>query len=399
MMYQIKENTPPRPFALFELGFRPFFSFAGIFAILSITLWMAVYVFSATGVEPRIGGVVWHSHEMVYGYALAVVAGFLLTAISNWTGLPGLRGAPLFLLLLAWVVGRIAFFSSVNTALYVAAIADGLFLLGLIVAVSLPVVKTRQWKQTGIITKLLLLLLSNLVYYAGVLGLLENGEHWGLYAGFYLLLALVFTLARRVLPFFIERGIGQDIKINNRRWVDIGSIMLFLIWAVVDVFMQQANLVAVLSILLLAVHFVRMSDWYNAGIWRRPLLWSFYLGYGFLVCGFLLKALSVWTGIAPPLVVHAFAFGGVGLVTLSMMSRVTLGHTGRNVFEPPKMLFHMFVLLITGALFRVIVPIIDMSHYRIWIGVSQVLWICAFGLFTVISLPMLFRPRVDGRPG
>ena len=398
-MLQIEETSSPPSFALFELGFRPFFGVAGLFAVVSIGLWMAIYVFAAPWARPEPGGVLWHAHEMVFGYAMAVIAGFLLTAVANWTGVPGLRGLALVGLVLTWGIARTAFFLPPEWALSVAAVADCAFTLGLIAGVSRPVVQVRQWKQLGIITKLCLLLLSNVAFYAGALGYLVNGSFWGLYAGLYVVLALVFGMARRVVPFFIERGVGESFEARNRRWLDIGSMVLFLAWAIIDVFLQQAKLVAWLSLVLLAIHSVRMRDWYTPGIWKAPLLWSLYLGYGFLVLGFLLKALAVWPGISPTLAVHAFAFGGIGLITLGMMSRVTLGHTGHNVLDPPKASGPMFALLITGALTRVFGPLIDEMHYVYWVGASQVLWILAFGWFSVTYLPILIRPRIDGRRG
>jgi uncharacterized protein involved in response to NO len=161
-MFQIEERSAPPPsFALFELGFRPFFSAAGVFAVLAMAAWMATYVLSASWIRPEPGSVLWHGPEMVFGYAMAVVAGFLLTAVGNWTGVPGLRGQVLGGLIVAWALARGAFFLPIESAPLIAAVADGVFMLGLVVAVTRPVVRVRQWKQLGIVTKLVLLLLSN----------------------------------------------------------------------------------------------------------------------------------------------------------------------------------------------------------------------------------------------
>jgi uncharacterized protein involved in response to NO len=398
-MLQIEERSAPPGFALFELGFRPFFSGAGLFAVLSILLWMAIYVFSVPLAPAGIAGTLWHAHEMVFGYAMAVVAGFLLTAVGNWTGIRGLRGWVLAVLFLLWALARAAYFLPVPSAIAVAAAADLLFGVGLIAGASLPVFRARQWKQLGIMTKLCLLLLSNATFYAGALGYLAPGIRWGLYTGIYLILGLIFTMARRVVPFFIERGVAEPFTARNRRWVDIGSIVLFVAWAALDVFSQQAVLVACLSVPLAAIHALRMRDWYTPGIWKAPLLWALYLGYGFLVLGFVLKALSVWPGISPTLALHAFAVGGIGLITIGMMSRVALGHTGRDVFDPPRALAPMFALVVLAALARAVIPIFDGAHYTAWITAAQVLWALGFGLFSAAYVPMLIRPRVDGRRG
>jgi len=398
-MQQIKERDSPPSFALFELGFRPFFSAAAIFAIVATGLWMAMFVFSLPLAPRGLGVTLWHGHEMVFGYAMAVIAGFLLTAVGNWTGVPGLRGAALLGLLAAWGMARVAFFWSSTSALAVAALADTVFALGLLVAVARPIVQVRQWKQLGILAKLALLLASNLAYYAGALQYAPGAAAWGLYSGLYLVLALVLAMARRVVPFFIERGVEEAFEARSRTWLDVSSTVLFLVWAVLDVFFDQALIVGILSLVLFLLHMVRLRDWFTPGILRAPLLWSLYLGYGFLVLGFLLKTLAVFSGIPATLALHAFAFGGIGMITLGMMARVSLGHTGRNVFDPPRALAPMFALLLAGAVTRVIAPLVNGADYIVWVGVSQVLWMLGFGLFLLAYLPMLVRPRLDGRRG
>lgn len=396
---QIEEKSASQRLALFELGFRPFFSMAGIFAVVSMLLWMLMYQFSVplplAGLEP----VIWHAHEMIYGYAMAVIAGFLLTAVSNWTGIRTWRGKLLVALLVCWLVARMAWILPITYSLPLAAGADLLFMCGLLLGVSLPVMRARQWKQLGILSKLGLMTLANGLFYAGALGFLEQGIRWGLYAGLYLVLALIFVMSRRVLPFFIERGVAEEFIPRNRVWLDRASLVLFLVWAILDVFAQQPTPVAWLSLGLVVLHGVRLVDWHTPGIWKRPLLWSLYLAYAFLVFGFLLKALSIWLGVSPYLPLHAFAVGGVGLMTAGMMSRVALGHTGRNVFEPPRIVTSLCAAVTLAMLARVVLPLIDGSHHALWIGISQLAWMAGFAMFSIVYIPQLMRPRIDGRPG
>lgn len=398
-MLQIDNRSTPPSFALFELGFRPFFAAASLFAVIAIGTWVAMYASWSSPVTLALGPTLWHAHEMVFGYAMAVVAGFLLTAVGNWTGVPGLRGLPLLLLLLAWATARGAFFLPPSPGLAVAALADGIFSLGLVYFVARPIVQVRQWKQLGLVSKVILIASSNAVFYAGAFGYLEGVAMPSLYAGLYLLLALLFTMARRVLPFFIERGVVADFIPRNRRWIDIGSLVLFLAWGVTDIFLDLPGLLAWLSLLLFMLHAMRLYDWFTPAIFRVPLLWSLYLGYGFLVFGFALKALSIWAGVPPTLALHAFTVGGIGLTTMGMMARVSLGHTGRNVFEPPRVLNPVFGLLAAGAFVRVVVPLGLPGQYLAWVVVSSLLWMLAFAWLLWIYLPMLARPRLDGRPG
>jgi uncharacterized protein involved in response to NO len=396
---QHEEATTARRFVLFELGFRPFFLAAGMFAVIGMLLWGLAYLFSVALPLAGLPPVVWHGHEMIYGYAIAVVAGFLLTAVSNWTGIRTWRGTRLATLLILWFVARIAWFIPFEFSLPLSAVADLLFMLGLIASVSLPVIRVRQWKQLGLLSKLWLILVANGLFYAGAMGYLDQGVRWGLYLGLYLLLALVFVMARRVLPFFIERGVEEHFVPRNRRWVDIASLVLFLIWSLLDVFTRQTMLVGWLSIGLLGLHAVRLYDWHTPGIWKKPLLWSLYLSYVFITFAFLLKVLSVWQGLSPYLVVHAFGVGGLGLMTVGMMSRVALGHTGRNVFDPPRVLTPLFSVIVLAMLARVMLPVIDSAHYTLWIGLSQALWMLGFAVFSAVYIPLLVQPRVDGRPG
>jgi uncharacterized protein involved in response to NO len=398
-MLQINERKPVPQFALLALGFRPFFSMAGLYGVIAMLLWMLLYLFAAQIPTATLAPMDWHAHEMIFGYAMAVVAGFLLTAVSNWTGVPTWKGWRLGLLVSLWLFARVALLLPVENALLLAAGADLFFGIGLIIGVSLPVLQVKMWKQAGILVKLALMFVANLLFYAGAMGYMETGTHIGLYLGIYMILALLFMMMRRVLPFFIERGAGDGFKPRNRQWLDISSIVLFVLWVLVDLFVISSVLLAGLSLLLFGLHLVRLRDWHTPAIWKVPLLWSLYSAYITLAIAFLLKALSAWSLISPSLALHAFAVGGIGLMTLGMMSRVTLGHTGRDIFTPPKGLAAVFVLLLLGLLFRVMMPIIAVRDYTLWIGISQILWMTSFIGFSIIYLPQLVHARVDGRPG
>ena len=391
------ENKPLNKPVFFELGFRPFFFGAGIFSVIAMLAWMAVLVFSVPLILPGLAPGAWHAHEMVYGYAMAVVAGFLLTAVVNWTGVESLNGRALAVLFLLWLLARVAYFLPFESALLLSAGADSLFLLGLALGVSRPVMRVKQWKQMGLVSKLWLLIVTNGLFYAGALGYLEQGMTWGIYAGLYLILGLLFTLARRVIPFFIGRGVDEDFSPRNHQWIDVASPLLFSVWAILDIFTQQEMLVAWFSILQLCLHAWRMRGWYTPGLWSKPLLWSLYIGYGFLPLGFMLKAFSIWWSVAPDLALHAFVVGGVGLMTIGMMSRVSWGHTGRNIALPPRIVAPIFLLILLSALFRVVVPVLDSVH--LWSTVlAQAAWILGFSLFVMVYFPVLTSPRVDQPP-
>jgi uncharacterized protein involved in response to NO len=381
------------------LGFRPFFLAAGVYAVISMLIWFAAYsqgiAFPFAGLAP----VTWHAHEMIYGYSLAVVAGFLLTAVGNWTGRPTVSGMPLLLLFVLWLMARVSVLAGSNAYQFMAAGLDLLFLAGVILAVTIPIVQARLWPNLTLVINLVLLLASNLVFFLGVAGYLEQGVYWGLYSGLYLVLALIFILSRRVLPFFIEKGVGYPLELRNSKWVDISSLVLFAGFWIADLVQPNGLTVTVLSVSLFVLHLWRLLGWYTPGIWKKPLLWSLYLAYAAIIAGFALKAAVYVAGVSPFLAVHAFTVGGVGLMTLGMMTRVALGHTGRSVFEPPPALGWIFTVLGAAFLVRVMLPMLFSAYYGLWITLSQWLWVAAFLAYSVLYFPVLTRPRVDGEDG
>ncbi|HEY7841460.1 MAG TPA: NnrS family protein [Gammaproteobacteria bacterium] len=384
--------------AVLALGFRIFFLGAGAFAVLTMIQWAGVYGLGWQVPLARVSMFQWHAHEMIYGYAMAVIAGFLLTAARNWTGMQTLAGRGLLGLFLLWGLAR-ALLVFGTAFLSWAALAQALFMTVLWVAVAVPVFRSRQWRQTAILGKLLLLGACDLLFHLGASGLIEHGVRWGIYGGLYLLIALVLTMGRRVIPFFIERGVGYPVTLHNARWIDVSSLLLFLAFFVVEVFLRLPETGAALAALLFLVTTARLVGWHTHGIWNRPLLWSLYLSLGFIDVGFLLHALTPVAGLSPFIAIHAFTVGGIGLVTLSMMARVSLGHTGRNINSPPQGVAAALGLLAGSALARISGPLFDAAHYPAWILASQTLWIAAFAVFLAVFTPVLTRPRPDGRQG
>jgi uncharacterized protein involved in response to NO len=402
-------NTPAQPvpaFALFNLGFRPFFLLAGVFSLVSIFIWGGVYVYGWPAARLPFTPMQWHAHEMIFGYGMAVAAGFMLTAVRNWTNIQTLHGYPLAGLATLWLAARAAGWMIPGQILPMM-VLDLIFDLCLIVAIFTPILRAKQHDQIGIASKLILLMLANLCFYLGISGVLEQGIAWGLYSGLYVLLALVFTMARRVLPMFIERGVGYPVTLKNSMWIDRSGIYVFVLFLVADVFWRNVPATAALAGLLFVFHAVRLTGWYTKGIWKKPLLWVLYVGYGGATFGFLLKALAPFTSLLPfstvhpELVewVHAFALGGIGMITAGMMARIALGHTGRNIQQHSRLLAPAFILLGVAFVARVLLPMIAPMHYMLWLGIAQASWLLAFALFVWVYAPILVKPRADGKPG
>ncbi|MDM8547917.1 NnrS family protein [Candidatus Venteria ishoeyi] len=404
MEIPLQINPPPskkQTFALWELGFRPFFLGGAVFAVFSMLFWIGLYRGDWDLPLHSINPLFWHGHAMLFGYAGAIIAGFLLTAVKNWTGAQTSNHRPLMLLFLLWLAARIMPFipiSDTALAIQVMMVLDLLFMGGLIVALSIPIIRVKQWKQSGILSKLLLLWLANLLFYLGALGIVSQGIQWGLYSGLYLILSMVFLMARRVLPFFIERGVDEKVSLSNWKWIDNSSLVVLLLLWIIDVFYPIPWLISILAGALFIMHSIRLYGWHTPGIWQKPMIWVLYLAYSFLVVGFALKALSMFYA-TQLLALHAFAVGGIGLLTVGMMARVALGHTARNIFEPPVLVRWIFALVLLSGIIRVLPPLLLPDLYNYWILISQILWIAGFSLFTWLYFPILIQPRLDGRPG
>jgi len=384
--------------ALWELGFRPFFIGAASFSVISMMVWMGIYVFKWQMPLLDINPTIWHAHEMLFGYALAVIAGFLLAAVKNWTGQQTINGKILMALFSIWLIARLLPILNIGSVGLVA-LFDCSFVLATAFAIARPVTKVEQWSQAGILAILFAMFLANSFYYAGLLGLVEGGERIGIYSCLYLVLTIIFVMGRRVIPFFIERGVSVRVSLSNRKWLDTSSMVLLIALWISDVLFTQTKIAGALAAVLFVLHAIRCYDWHTKTLWKVSMLWVLYIAYLFLTLGFALKAASVWLGVSPFIAVHAFTAGGIGILTVGMMSRVTLGHTGRNVQQPPRGLSIAFLLLIAGAFARVFLPLLLPAQYTTWIAISQILWISGFGLFLILFAPMLVKPRIDGQPG
>jgi uncharacterized protein involved in response to NO len=395
MVGMIQVSAPPQPppsLALWNLGFRPFFLGAMGYALLSMLQWLGALSLGWGGLDA-----VGHAHEMIFGYAHAVAAGFLLTAIGNWTGLQTPHGRPLMALFALWLAARLLWLGGQGD-LPLTALFDLGFGFALLLAASAPILRKRQWSHVGLLALLAGLALANAASYLG--GHLDNGglARIGPFSGLYLLLTLILVMGRRVIPFFIERGVEGGARLRQRAWLDGVILGGFGLFAVADL-AGQARLAAPVALLLVGCNLLRLWDWHTPGIWRKPLLWSLYLAYAALVAGLALYAARIVVAPNPFLSIHAFTYGAIGLMTTGMMARVALGHTGRNVFAPPAGVAWVFTLLLAGLGFRVGVPLFWPALYAAWMLIAQLLWLATFALLLWFYAAMLLRPRLDGRYG
>lgn len=388
---------------IFNLGFRIFFAAASLFAATSILFWIGIYNGTINYAFENINAFQWHAHEMIYGYTVAVIAGFLLTAVKNWTGIQTPHGLPLKRLFYLWLGARVlwlvGFWAAGEIILYPAALLDLCFLFTLLYCIAQPIIKRKQWRQMAVLSKLIIITIGNSCFYLQALGWTESGLHISLYAGLYVIVGLILTIGRRIIPPFTERGVSYQVTLYNSRVLDISSMLVFLAFFISALFFKSSEFSYYCAALMIIITSIRLIGWYTRGIWQSPLLWSFFASLMSINLGFVLYLLEPALSISPYLSVHAFALGTIGIMTMGMMGRVSIGHTGRNIKQPPKELSVALALLTIGVFIRTICPVIFPAMYTTWINISAGLWLIAFGLFSLKFIAFWTSPRPDGKYG
>lgn len=280
-----------------------------------------------------------------------------------------------------------------------AAMLDLAFIVWLTLAVVMPILRSKLYQHLAVATKLVFFFIFNLCFYLGALGYYQYGTYVGIYGGFYLLIGLILMIGRRVVPFFIQRGLGLAEPLKNNKTLDLASLVVFLLFFVAEIAQFQPKVAAFSALAVGLINSVRLVWWYRPAVWQKPLLWSLYLAMWSITFGFFLIFLTYAIGLPLYAALHMFAFAGVGLITLSMMARVSLGHTGRSIHEPPQAMALAFRLLLVGMVFRVVLCAALPIYYVWWIAIAMVCWLAAFVLFVYHYYPILKNKRVDGQPG
>lgn len=389
-------NKPVFDYPLFAMGFRAFFALAGLSALAFIALWNSMSN-GSLHIDNYFPASTWHAHEMLLGYSTAVIAGFLLTAVRNWTGLQTVNPDQLASLSFLWIYGRVLpFYSELLPDVLIAAV-DFAFLPALAYFVSKPLLKTGNFKNLIFTGLLLLMALGNALIHAQILGASETSAVLGLNLVVAIIIMMILVIAGRVFPFFTERGLSGVICIRNPI-LDIAAIGTSLVVFSLLMLGVSGVFLAVAAVAAAATNILRIAGWYDRRIWFVPLLWVLFVGYGWVILGFGLVSLAAFQLVLPSLALHAFTVGGIGILTLGMMARVALGHTGRAMKASNAMAI-AFVLINLAALFRVLVPAILPGWYGGFVLASTYCWLAAFSLFVFYYTPILSSPRVDGQPG
>jgi uncharacterized protein involved in response to NO len=368
---------------------------AGISALLLIVLWNAIFQGSLTA-ENYFSNSFWHAHEMLLGYSVAVISGFLLTAVKNWTGKPTLTGGQLAALSLLWLYGRVVPFYEGLLPDSLIALIDFSFLPALTYQISKPILQTGHYKSLVFIGIILLLTFGNGLIHLEVLGLTQNTAWQGVQLVVATIVILILIMAGRVFPFFTERGLGTII-IRNPVLDNLSIASAILVFGLL-LFSISGTTLAIAAIIAALANIGRAAGWYVQKIWYAPLLWVLYTGYCWIILGFILTIFSAYALVTPSLSLHAFTIGGIGVLTLGMMARVSLGHTGRAL-RASNVIAIAFVLINLAAVLRVLLPIAIPTWCNDLIYLSMLSWLLAFALFIFVYAPILTSPRIDGQAG
>ncbi|NMY27974.1 NnrS family protein [Pseudomonas sp. WS 5021] len=381
---------------LFRLAFRPFFLGGCLLALLAIPLWLLALAGDA-GWQPAGGWLAWHRHELLFGFALAIIGGFLLTAVQTWTGRPGISGAPLAVLAGLWLGARLAWLFNLPWPLL--AVLELSFPLAVAGLMGWTLWKVRQQRNYPIVLVLLLLTLADGL---SLYGLPRGDEGWqrqAVLTGLWLVAAMMGLIGGRVIPFFTQRGLGRTEAVKPWPWLDYlllaGSALVALLYAS-GVALMPSLWVGLVFALLGLGHLLRLVRWHDPGLWRVPLLWSLHLAYAWLAVACL--GMALWhfgVPLNPSLAVHALTVGAMGGLILAMIARVSLGHTGRPL-TPPKGMTLAFSLLNLACLSRVLLVLI-WPYAALWL--AGLCWTLGLGVYLWRYAPMLWRARVDGHPG
>ncbi|MFC4352603.1 NnrS family protein [Fodinicurvata halophila] len=388
-------------FALFAYGFRPFFLGAGVYALLALLIWLH----ALSGGSWPVGfmsAMDWHAHEMVFGFAAAAMAGFLLTAAPNWTGEGGYSGWRLVVLALVWLGGRLALNPYLPLPPAWAALVDLAFFPLLVLTVLPGLIRARSRRNAVFPVLLLVFWSGNLLFHLEQLGATQATARMGIFLAINTLLLVLAMLGGRIIPAFTRNYLkarGTEVSLESPRWLEVLTLVSLLAVLLLDLVVAGSRVTGWAALIAGLLTGARLACWQGWRAWNAPIVWILHAGFLWVPVGLLLK--GMWLVWAIPIAsawLHAITIGAFATMILAVMTRATLGHTGRAIVAG-KLTVLCYVLVLGAALLRVLLPVLDPAIYQATLVLSGAAWIGAFALFVVVYGPFLIRPRVDGRPG
>ncbi|HEX9185002.1 MAG TPA: NnrS family protein [Burkholderiales bacterium] len=381
---QIADPAPAMPkappgFALFNLGFRPFYLLAGAYAALAVPVWALQYAGWLPGAN-----IVWHAHEMILGYAFAVIAGFLLTAVRVWTGRPTPTGVALAAIAALWLLAR----GLALVSLPAAAVAGAFFAVAVAWGIGRPLVLSANRRNQFFIVLVLGLGAAGIV--------LQVWPQLGIALGLDAVLFVMTVVAGRVVPMFTNNAIAGA-SARRIAWLETTALGAVLALIALDA-LELARPAAAVALVAAAAHGARLALWSPQRTLKKPIVWILHVSYAWIVAHLALRGLAGFGLVPVALATHALTVGAIGGLTLGMMTRTARGHTARPLVAGAAETA-AYALVQLAAIARVLVPLAFPGLYLAATLASALLWFAAFATFTVAYVPILSRPRLDGQPG
>jgi uncharacterized protein involved in response to NO len=378
-----------------QKGFRPFFLLGAICGVFLVPWWALTYQQPISG-EPGLESISWHSHEMVFGFTMAIVAGFLLTAVENWTSKPTARGPFLATLVGLWLIGRLVGLGGAAAA--IAGLADLLFIPALTIAIAIPLLLARSRRNFIFLAILPLLWICDLHLHLRTSGLLPQSFLRADLVAVDLIVVVLVIITGRIVPLFTRNALADE-GVRSNAGLNTAAIISVVVVALIEVVAPGGYVMTAAAGLAGLLVFGRSVQWGLLKTLGRPILWVLHLGHAWIWLGLFLKAAAAaGMPIQSSVATHALTTGAIGTLTLGMMARVTLGHTGRPLLAAPLMTIAFFA--VTGSAFlRVFGPWLRADLTRTALVSSATLWSLAFALYVLGNVRSLITPRPDGKPG
>ena len=384
-------EAPPGT-ALFALGFRPFYLLAALFAVVSIGLWAAQV---AGWLEHSyLPGPMWHAHEMLFGFTLAVVVGFLFTAGRNWSNRPTPVGLPLAALAVLWLAGRVLV---VTPYAWASALVDAAFPLAAALALAIPFWAARQQRNYFFVGVLALMGGADLALHLSVMGMLNLPAFFGLRIALDIVLFVMAVMAGRVIPMFTNNGV-PGAGAERRPALDRAALGAVIVLTLADTLGIDGLPMAAIAFVAAAAHALRWAGWKPWRTLRVPIVWVLHAGYGWIPIHLALRAATEVGAVGSSAATHALTAGAAGTLIIGMMTRTSRGHTGRRL-QADAFDVAAYLAVVLAAVIRVALPIAAPALTMLAIVLSAGLWCAGFALFAIRYAPALIRPRLDGLPG
>ena len=380
-------------FALFNLGFRPLYLLAALWLVVAVPLWL-LSLRAGWSAQGHLQGAAWHAHEMIFGFACAVIVGFLFTAVRNWTGRDTPQGLFLFIIAMLWVLARVSLMTPWSQ--YAPMFEAGFFSLA-ILGIARPLVASGNKRNFAFIGLLSILGGLAFLHQAAALAWVEFSAYRIAQLALVAIAIIITIIAGRIIPMFTRNAVPHS-KPRSLPWLDAAAVISLVLAAAAYALSDDHWALGVIAAAAL-IHLYRWWLWHPLSTLDRPILWILHLSYLGLPSGLALLAVPrQWLASADSLGMHAFTVGAICGLCMAMMSRTARGHTGRPL-EAGDLEVWAYMLVLAAAMLRVLLTLINPDRYLLWLELSGALLSIAFLLYLIRFVPWLIAPRADGKPG